>query len=106
MMKNFIRLTLSVIVLFAFIGCSYANSSNLSDRKIIKQIKKCNKRIKRNPEDVKLYIKRGYLKFCLKDYKSAIEDLTLAQGLDEKNSNIYYLRGRAWYEKGNFQDAM
>lgn len=105
-MKNFVRLTLSVIVLFAFISCSYANSSNLSDRRIIKQIKKYNKKIKRNSENAKLYIKRGYLKFCLKDYNSAIEDLTLAQGIEPNNVDIYYLRGRAWFEKENYQDAM
>lgn len=105
-MKNFVRLAISILVLFAFVTSSYANSSNLSDRKIIKQIKKYNKKINRNSESAKLYIKRGYLKFCLGDYKSAIEDLTLAQGLTPNNYNIYYLRGRAWYKKGNYQDAM
>lgn len=105
-MKNFLRLVLSIIVLFVFVTCSYANTSNLSDRKIIKQIKKYNKKIKRNQENPKLFLKRGYLKFCLKDYKSAIEDFTLAQALDSENVNVYYLRGRAWFEKENYQDAM
>lgn len=105
-MKNFLRLTLSIMLSFAVISCVYADTNNLSDRKIIKQIKKYNRKIKRNPESAKLYLKRGYLKFCLKDYKSAIEDLTSSQGIDPDNVDIYYLRGRAWFEKGNYQDAM
>ena len=106
-MKHYLKLFTVILLCFSITTCVFANSAeNLSDRKIIKQIKKYNKKIKRNNNSARLYLKRGYLKFCLKDYKSAIEDFTTAQSMAPTNVNIYYLRGRAWYERGNYQDAM
>lgn len=103
-MKNLLKTVFIIFISMLMINPVFADT--LSDRKIIKQIKKYNKKIKRNSESSNLYLKRGYLKFCLKDYKSAIEDFTSAQNLAPNDTDIYYLRGRAWFERGNYQDAL
>lgn len=105
-MKRFLQIIFSIILSTSIITSVYADDSNLSDRKIIKQIKKYNRKIKNNDQNAKFFIKRGYLKFCLKDYNSAIDDYTQAQALEPDNKDVYYLRGRAWFEKNNYKDSM
>ena len=69
-------------VVFLSINCVYATSSvGLTDVQIIKKIKKLDKKIKRNPNNAKLFLERGFLKFILKDYGSALEDYNSAEEL-------------------------
>ena len=86
-----------------FQSCCFAsNTTHLTDTQIIKKIKKLDKKIKRNPNNSKLLIQRGFMKFCLKDYGSALEDYTLAEDTEPNNSDIFYSKGRVWFEKGKY----
>ena len=99
-------ITFSIIVLVCQ-NVSFASyDSMLTDTQLIKKIKKCDKKIDKHPDNVKLYVQRGFLKFCLKDYGSALEDYVKAEELSPDNSDIFYSRGRVWFARGNYTEAI
>lgn len=72
---------------------------NLSKKKNrVDSIEKLSKKIKLNPNDYELYLKRGTL--FKKDFSlvKSLEDYKIAINLNNKNSESYYLRGKLYYK--------
>lgn len=108
-MREFRVLLLLFIFLSVQTFCGLVSAKShmeMTDAQIIKMIKKLDKKINRKEDNAKLYIQRGFYKFILKDYGSALEDYTTAEELTPKNSVIYYSKGRIWAEKKNYTSAI
>ena len=86
MKKLLYVILLFILSLYALPSFCYEHS----DFELIKQLRKCNKKIDRNPEDVRLYIQRGYLNFMVGNYEDALSDYESAKQLEPENSDIYY----------------
>ncbi len=75
-------------------------------RKLDMQIFKLSQAIRRNPNDSKLFTKRGIVRFRKKDTKGALEDLDHALTLDADNTEAHYHLGCVLKGLGNDRAAM
>ena len=96
-----------IVSLLCFVLCfSSAWGYEHSDFQIIKQLRKCNKKLERNPENAKLYIQRGYLNFMVGNYNDALSDYENAEKYEPNNHNIYYSIGRMQYILKNYDNSL
>lgn len=69
-------------------------------------IQSCTEALKRSPNDIKLYLARGYEYNHLPDYDRGIADYTKASKIDPKNADSYHGRGYAYNGKGEYDRAI
>ncbi len=58
------------------------------------------------PGEIKVWMLRGYLHELNEEYEQAKADLTHAIGINSREPDLYYNRGRFAYQLGDFQDAV
>jgi tetratricopeptide (TPR) repeat protein len=59
-----------------------------------------------SPKNANVYIKRGHVRYFLKDYQAAIKDYTQAIQIAPKNVKAYIKRGDAQYPLKKYQAAI
>ena len=59
-----------------------------------------------SPNEVDLYIGRGYMWQCKGEYEKAIENYSDALRICPADSPAYFCRGNAWAEKGDLPKAI
>ena len=90
---------ISSIVSYLLI-CRYARCERYS-----KGVLNCNEAIRLNPNLVRAYLYRGCLKYSIRLYDHAINDLTKALQIDPSCSHAYYNRALCYIRRGNLSYA-
>lgn len=95
--QNFVRLTLSIIVLVALTMFSAPVNAETPQE----TIQRCTTSIKANPNDYKAYNEIGIAYYDLKDYKKAIRYYTKALQLNPNDGETYFNRGKCYEALGD-----
>ena len=65
-----------------------------------------NELLSRYPDDIRVWMLRGYLHELNEEYEQAKADLTLAIRINSLEPHLYYSRGRFSYQLGEMQEAV
>ena len=74
--------------------------------KYLEAIEWCNKYIVVDPQNAKVYSRRGYCKAQLKQYLEAMQDYDKAIELDPEYADAYNNRGSCKFELGQYDEAI
>lgn len=80
--------------------------TNFRNKKYREAIINLNQTIVDFPSNKEAYVYRGYSKYYVQDFLSAIEDFTYALSLDNTLTKLYCVRGLCYYDLGNYESAI